>query len=121
MKITGDAVTSANTGVPTYTVSEEDRHVVWTIDVGNLEEMDIWDKSSNKDDRLSTVRYLYRLVDLNNGALPQQKDIPGYDILNEIGRLAVKYFGSDWLEQHAIVARNSLRRYLNYPNEIVTQ
>lgn len=92
MKISGDAVTSAETGVPSYTVAEEDRAVVWTFTKETLAEMKAWDAMSFEEKRKH----------LTSGSW------------STFGPEA----SVDWYEPHAVVARNSLRNFLGLNNDL---
>lgn len=87
MEIRGDAETSARTGEPTYTVMEKDRSVQWTLTRANLAEMAAWDAKSRSEQR----------AHLTTGSWSTWG--PVADV--------------DWYELHAVVARNSLRNFLN--------
>jgi len=91
MKISGDAETSARTGVPTYCVQEEDRNVTWTLSRASLEEMAEWDGFTEEKRR------------------------------REIGAINFGTVHPSWYEMHAIVARHALRNYLGLNSVVLGQ
>lgn len=103
MKIKGDAQTSARMSTPTYEVAEEDRSVVWTLSVKDLEEMKEWDVLPAEIRRLQLSAWL--------GG--RQDALPAGGLHLRGGELQPAPL--DWFEQHALVARNSLRNFLGIP------
>lgn len=122
MKIQGDAPTSARTGVPTYTVSEEDRHVGWTISEAVLDEMKEWDALTRQEQTA-------RVAALQSKGMPPpimtvltQEELDRHHqehaafaatLTDPLDLAAVRYGDTEWAGPHAIVARNALRRFLN--------
>lgn len=109
MQIKGDAETSARTGIPSYSVFEDDRSVCWTLDARTLEEMRPWDA-------LSREERMEKLLKLRAWRAGRNGDSSDGDVLavlvNPVDKIVLQHDGSDWLDLHAIVARNVLRSYL---------
>src|SRR5262245_42639668 len=98
MKIQGEAETSARTGVPTYSVREEDRAVSWTVNLHTLIRLAEWDNRPSSDRAL--MIHNWRSGDPTSG-IPVWAIVPD-DQPRPVADLSM-------LEQHAIVARNALR------------
>jgi len=92
MQIKAEAGLSATSGVPTYSVSEDDRHVTWTITTKMLDEMAWWDELSHGE----------RAKRVADGPRPKITADDGQQI-----ELCDDFFGL-----HAVVARNALRTFL---------
>lgn len=117
MKIQGDAETSARTGIPTYNVREEDRQVIWTINVHNLLRFAQWDQRD--EPTRSLMLHNWRNGDPNSG-VPEGAIVPGGvaqgmvppngDDMQGLGWRATA--DTSWLGLHAICARNALRNFL---------
>lgn len=109
MKIQGDAAESARNGYPVYSVSEDDRKRTWSLSEQLLSEMAPWDELSTveKHNRLGAVLRRRKCID---------PPIDKYDNVDQILEANVSDTGhwSGWLDEHAVVARGSLRNFLDW-------
>jgi hypothetical protein len=99
MRITEDANESARLGTPAYRVSEEDRSVCWIYTLGDLEALADWDRLPIEARRERIANWLHGGGDIPTNLVRMDSPIRAMADLSG-------------LEQHALVARNSLRSYL---------